>query len=75
MLKLAEAANLYKEMESLEALARTYDNLADIRRDNSWSAVAPAQQLIVRYQQAIDSYSLEAELYRLKLKTSPAARP
>ena len=72
--RLGQAAALYKETESLETLAKTYDRLAEIHSQSPWRLDFPSEKATEWYLKAIDNYKAEADIYRAKTgaKADPA---
>ena len=67
-----EAAAIYRETNSTETLAATYDKLAEIHSQNPWRLAFTSGDATEWYLQAVKYYQMEADVYRGKgLKSDP----
>ena len=71
--RLNEAAELYRETNSTETLAATYDKLAAIHSQSPWPLKFSSDEATEWYLRAVQYYQMEADIYRAKgTKSDPS---
>ena len=70
--RYTQAAGIYQGTTSLEALAKTYERLADIHSQSPWRLGFANDEAIQWYNKAIHYYATEAELYRSRTGSKDA---
>ncbi len=64
--RLNQAADIYRETKSTEALAATYNKLAELHSQSPWRLAFPADEATQWYLNAVKYYEMEADTYRGK---------
>ncbi len=64
--RLNQAAEIYRETNSTEALAATYNKLAELHSQSPWRLAFPTNEATQWYLNAVKYYEMEADVYRGK---------
>jgi tetratricopeptide (TPR) repeat protein len=64
--RLTLAAEIYLRTGSVEALAKTYDRLAEIHSQTPWKLAFSSDEATAWYRKATDYYTTEADVYSSK---------